>query len=153
MTRSAASLRRVVGSAGGPAKCAFVTGTLGFDACIDYKSAPDAAALGGLLKEAAPAGIDMYFENVGGMHVRAVQWPVAMAMMAPFPPLLPPVLFACSLMQRSLRCGRTGVSQSAARSPVRALLLGGVWCSSPHAPSLCSIQRRGAAPCRRQPLV
>ena len=86
MTRSAASLRRVVGSAGGPAKCAFVTGTLGFDACIDYKSAPDAAALGGLLKEAAPAGIDMYFENVGGMHVRAVQWPVAMAMMAPFPP-------------------------------------------------------------------
>jgi NADPH-dependent curcumin reductase len=53
---------RVVGIAGGPKKCAFVVDDLGFDACIDYKSADLDAAL----KTHCPRGVDVYFENVGG---------------------------------------------------------------------------------------
>jgi NADPH-dependent curcumin reductase len=53
---------RVVGIAGGPAKCAFLEEELGFDAAIDYKRADFADAL----KAALPHGIDIYFENVGG---------------------------------------------------------------------------------------
>jgi NADPH-dependent curcumin reductase CurA len=59
---------RVVGIAGGPEKCAYVTGTLGLDACIDYKSAAWQADLAA----ATPAGIDAYFENVGGVILDAV---------------------------------------------------------------------------------
>jgi len=53
---------RVVGIAGGRAKCDYVVQELGFDACIDYKS-------GNLLQElrqACPQGVDVDFENVGG---------------------------------------------------------------------------------------
>ncbi len=53
---------RVIGIAGGPEKCAFVTGELGLDACIDYKSEPVEKRLA----EEAPGGIDLYFDNVGG---------------------------------------------------------------------------------------
>ncbi|MGE3066041.1 MAG: NADP-dependent oxidoreductase [Hyphomicrobiaceae bacterium] len=53
---------RAVGIAGGPDKCRYVTDELGFDACVDYK----AGNLAAQLKEAAPKGIDVYFENVGG---------------------------------------------------------------------------------------
>jgi hypothetical protein len=53
---------RAVGIAGGPDKCRYVTQELGFDACVDYK----AGKLGPDLKVAAPKGIDVYFENVGG---------------------------------------------------------------------------------------
>ncbi len=53
---------RVVGIAGGPEKCAYVTDDLGFDACVDYKGGNLADAL----KTACPDGIDVYFENVGG---------------------------------------------------------------------------------------
>jgi len=53
---------RVVGIAGGQAKCDWVVRELGFDACIDYK----AGNLRGDLKEATPKGIDCLFENVGG---------------------------------------------------------------------------------------
>ena len=53
---------RAIGLAGGPEKCAYVTGELGFDACLDHRD-PDLAAK---LKEATPNGIDIYFENVGG---------------------------------------------------------------------------------------
>ena len=53
---------RAVGIAGGPDKCRYVTSELGFDACVDYK----AGKLGPDLKAAAPKGIDVYFENVGG---------------------------------------------------------------------------------------
>jgi NADPH-dependent curcumin reductase CurA len=60
---------RVVGIAGGPAKCAYCTDELGFDACIDYKGVADLAAA---LAEACPAGIDIYFENVGGQLAEAV---------------------------------------------------------------------------------
>ncbi len=59
---------RVVGIAGGAAKCAHVVDVLGFDACIDHK-APDFAAQ---LRAACPDGIDVYFENVGGKVLYAV---------------------------------------------------------------------------------
>jgi NADPH-dependent curcumin reductase len=53
---------RVVGIAGGPAKCRFVVDELGFDACVDYK----AGALKDDLKASCPGGVDIYFDNVGG---------------------------------------------------------------------------------------
>ncbi|MEM1231968.1 MAG: NADP-dependent oxidoreductase [Pseudomonadota bacterium] len=55
---------RVIGVAGGPEKCAWVTDTLGFDACIDYKS--EQTSLRDALTAAAPKGIDVYFDNTGG---------------------------------------------------------------------------------------
>ena len=63
---------RVVGIAGGAEKCAFVVNELGFDACVDYKAQRDLKALSTALKEAAPAGVDGYFENVGGVILDAV---------------------------------------------------------------------------------
>ena len=63
---------RVVGLAGGPAKCEAVVQELGFDACIDYKAHPDLRSLSKALKDACPDGIDGYFENVGGMILDAV---------------------------------------------------------------------------------
>jgi len=59
---------RVVGIAGSDEKCAFVTGDLGADACINYKTQDVNAAL----KEACPKGIDVYFDNVGGPILEAV---------------------------------------------------------------------------------
>jgi len=59
---------RVVGVAGGPEKCAYVTNELGFDECVDYK----AGNLEQDLKEACPQGIDVYWENVGGAVTKAV---------------------------------------------------------------------------------
>ena len=53
---------RAIGIAGGPAKCEWVAGELGFDACIDYKSQDLPAAL----REHCPEGVDVYFDNVGG---------------------------------------------------------------------------------------
>ena len=57
---------RAVGIAGGADKCAYVTGELGFDACIDYKAHPEPEALHAALKAATPDGVDGCFENVGG---------------------------------------------------------------------------------------
>ena len=51
-----------MGIAGGKDKCAYVTGELGFDACIDHHEAD----LGERLAAATPDGIDIYFDNVGG---------------------------------------------------------------------------------------
>ena len=53
---------KVIGIAGGPEKCAWIVDELGFDEAIDYKSDDVAARL----REAAPDGIDLYFDNVGG---------------------------------------------------------------------------------------
>ncbi|WP_394789564.1 NADP-dependent oxidoreductase [Rhodoferax sp.] len=55
---------RVIGIAGGAAKCDWVVNTLGFDTCIDYKAGPDAVRDG--LKQHCPDGVDIYFDNVGG---------------------------------------------------------------------------------------
>ena len=57
----------VIGSAGGPEKAAFLK-EIGVDHIIDYKATPD---LTGALVRAAPDGIDVYFENVGGAHMEA----------------------------------------------------------------------------------
>jgi NADPH-dependent curcumin reductase len=59
---------RVVGIAGGPEKCAWITDELGFDAWIDYKSEDVAARL----RETCPEGIDVFFDNVGGEILDAV---------------------------------------------------------------------------------
>ena len=53
---------KTVGIAGGPDKCAYARGELGYNSCVDHKS-PDFAAE---LKAALPDGIDGLFENVGG---------------------------------------------------------------------------------------
>ncbi|MDM0118537.1 NADP-dependent oxidoreductase [Variovorax arabinosiphilus] len=63
---------RVIGIAGGPDKCRYVTDELGFDACIDYRAHPDIKTMSKALKEACPNGIDGYFENVGGYIFDAV---------------------------------------------------------------------------------
>jgi NADPH-dependent curcumin reductase len=63
---------RVIGIAGGPDKCRYVTEELGFDACIDYKTADSAKALAAQLAAVAPKGIDAHFENVGGDVLNAV---------------------------------------------------------------------------------
>ena len=52
----------VVGIAGTPEKCAWVTETLGFDAAVDYHHEDVARAL----HRHCPKGIDLYFDNVGG---------------------------------------------------------------------------------------
>lgn len=62
---------RVVGIAGGAAKCEWVVKELGFDACIDYKATPagssnSSGAVRAGLKEHCPKGVDIYFDNVGG---------------------------------------------------------------------------------------
>ena len=57
----------VIGSAGGSEKCGFLR-EIGVDAAIDYKSAPD---LTEALRAAAPNGLDIYFDNVGGQHLDA----------------------------------------------------------------------------------
>jgi NADPH-dependent curcumin reductase CurA len=56
----------VIGSAGGKDKCDFVR-SLGADAAIDYRDGPILKSL----REAAPDGIDVYFDNVGGDHLDA----------------------------------------------------------------------------------
>ena len=53
---------RVVGIAGGKAKCDWLVKELGFDAAVDYQGEPLFKAL----KAAAPKGVDVYFDNVGG---------------------------------------------------------------------------------------
>ena len=63
---------RTVGIAGGPEKCDYALGELGFDACIDYKLHADAASLSKAVKAQCPDGVDGYFENVGGMVLDAV---------------------------------------------------------------------------------
>ncbi|HUP67042.1 MAG TPA: NADP-dependent oxidoreductase [Sphingomicrobium sp.] len=56
----------VIGSAGGPVKCDYVR-SLGADEVIDYRSGPLLKSLA----KAAPGGIDVYFDNVGGDHLDA----------------------------------------------------------------------------------
>ncbi|MEU3597783.1 NADP-dependent oxidoreductase [Streptomyces sp. NPDC006798] len=58
---------RVIGSAGSDAKVRRLVEGYGFDAAFNYKNGPVAAQLA----EAAPDGIDVYFDNVGGEHLEA----------------------------------------------------------------------------------
>jgi NADPH-dependent curcumin reductase CurA len=57
----------VIGSAGSEEKCRWLKEDLGLDAAIDYKKGELRASL----KAAAPKGIDVYFDNVGGEHLNA----------------------------------------------------------------------------------
>lgn len=59
---------RVIGIAGGPDKCRWLTEELGFDGAIDYK----AQDVGAELARLAPNGVDINFENVGGAVMDAV---------------------------------------------------------------------------------
>lgn len=58
---------RVIGSAGSAAKVDWLVNDLGFDAAFNYKDGPVRSQL----KDAAPEGIDVYFDNVGGEHLEA----------------------------------------------------------------------------------
>jgi NADPH-dependent curcumin reductase CurA len=65
---------RVIGIAGGPEKCRWLTEELGFDVAIDYKNSDVRKEL----KAAAPDGIDVYFDNVGGSILEAAMSRLAM---------------------------------------------------------------------------
>ncbi|WP_018544687.1 NADP-dependent oxidoreductase [Streptomyces sp. LaPpAH-108] len=58
---------RLIGSAGSPEKVKYLTERVGYDAAFDYHDGPVAA----LLAEAAPDGIDLFVDNVGGDHLGA----------------------------------------------------------------------------------
>jgi NADPH-dependent curcumin reductase CurA len=85
---------RVVGIAGGPAKCDWVVKELGFDACVDYK----AGAVKEALRTECPKGVDVYFDNVGG-------------------DILDTVLTRLAMKARIVICG--AISQYNATSPVK----------------------------------
>jgi NADPH-dependent curcumin reductase CurA len=62
----------VIGIAGGIDKCDYVTNTLGFDYCIDYKQDTSIRKLlGEALKSVGAKGVDIYFDNVGGDMLNA----------------------------------------------------------------------------------
>lgn len=62
---------KVIGSAGSPEKCAWLTDELGFDVALNYKDAP----IGRQLREHGP--VDVYFDNVGGDHLEAAIFAMA----------------------------------------------------------------------------
>jgi hypothetical protein len=63
---------RTVGIAGGAAKCKTAVEHFGFDVCLDHTAYATASELRTAIKEAAPKGVDIYFENVGGKVLEAV---------------------------------------------------------------------------------
>ena len=91
---------RVVGVAGGKAKCDFVVGELGFDACIDHRAGDWQKALA----DATPKGIDVYFENVGGA-------------------LLDAVLLRCNPFARIALCGMVSQYNAVDRYGVQNLMM------------------------------
>ncbi|HEX6358941.1 NADP-dependent oxidoreductase [Actinophytocola sp.] len=62
--------KRVIGSAGSADKVAHLTRKLGFDAAFNYRDGDVTKQLA----EAAPDGVDVYFDNVGGDHLEAALW-------------------------------------------------------------------------------
>lgn len=61
---------RVIGSAGSPEKVELLTNKLGYDAAFNYRDGDVRESLAA----AAPDGIDVYFDNVGGDHLEAAMW-------------------------------------------------------------------------------
>jgi NADPH-dependent curcumin reductase CurA len=62
---------KTVGTAGGADKCRLCEKSFGYDLCIDYRQSDTVEKLVKELKSVDPAGVDMYFENVGGMQFDA----------------------------------------------------------------------------------
>ena len=58
--------KKVIGTAGGPEKCALVKSKYGFDECLDYKALDTVDKMRAAIKQAAPEGVNVYFDNVGG---------------------------------------------------------------------------------------
>ena len=81
---------RVVGSAGSKAKVELLTGKYGYDAAFDYHD----GSVNRALRTAAPDGIDVYFDNVGGEHLEAA-------------------IFAFRLFGRAAICGAISAYNSA----------------------------------------
>ena len=67
--------KKVIGTAGGPEKCARVKEHYRFDECLDYKQYGTVEAMREALRKAAPDGVDIYFENTGG-HVTTAAFSV-----------------------------------------------------------------------------
>jgi NADPH-dependent curcumin reductase CurA len=63
---------RVIAVAGGAEKCALAVEQFGFDAAVDHRSHDNAEAMRGALAEAAPEGVDIYWDNVAGRTLEAV---------------------------------------------------------------------------------
>lgn len=63
---------RTIAIAGGAEKCRLATETFGFDVAIDHRAHDDAASLRAAIAEAAPGGVDIYWENVAGKVLEAV---------------------------------------------------------------------------------
>lgn len=84
---------RVIGSAGGPKKARLLVDELGYDAGIDYRG-----DLRGELAAAAPDGIDLYFDNVGGEQLVAA-------------------LYAMNLHGRIALCGAISTLEDASHAP------------------------------------
>ena len=67
---------RVVGIAGGEAKCRYLLDELGLDAAIDYRSTEE--SIGAAIRRTCPDGVDVYFDNVGGETLDAALGHLAM---------------------------------------------------------------------------
>lgn len=63
---------RTIAVAGGAEKCQLAKDTFGFDAAIDHRAHDDARSLRAAIANAAPDGVDIYWENVGGKLLEAV---------------------------------------------------------------------------------
>ena len=121
---------RVVGSAGSPDKVTYLRDVLGLDAAFDYHQ-----GLGVQLDEAAPEGVDVYFDNVGGAHLEA-----ALDSLRPFgrvalcgaisgyngdPPRGPANLFLATAKNLTIRGFRAGAF--ADRADEARVELAGLW--------------------------
>lgn len=62
---------KVIGVAGGAEKCGYAVDTLGYEHCLDHRRFSDPRDMTKALTEVAPDGIDVYFENVGGITLQA----------------------------------------------------------------------------------
>jgi NADPH-dependent curcumin reductase CurA len=64
---------KVIGTAGGPEKCAYAKKQYAFDEVIDYKKFDTKEKIQAEFKRLAPNGVDAYFDNTGG-HVTHALW-------------------------------------------------------------------------------
>ncbi|MGM0586702.1 MAG: NADP-dependent oxidoreductase, partial [Pseudomonadota bacterium] len=63
---------KVIGVAGGKEKCDYVVNELGADACLDHRAVSSGKEMAKMIAEAAPQGLDYYFENVAGVTLEGV---------------------------------------------------------------------------------